>query len=100
MMARMAAYAPPILLAALVLLVCIAFEARPSDPHKAALVFPPWWSGRASLNASTRIGEVVGLGALPFIIIVHANNADLAAQARAAGAWFVVDSANFGLCFR
>ena len=99
-MSRMATYAPPILLAGLILLVCAAFDARPSDPRKAALVFPPWWSGRDALNASTRIGAVTGLGGLPFIIIVHATGSDLAAQARAAGAMFVVDSANFGLCFR
>ena len=98
-MSRLAVYTPPILLAGLVLLVCAAFEAQPSDPHRAAAVFPPWWSGRASLNAATQIGAVVGLGALPFIVIVHTPGSDLDARAHAAGAVLIVDSAKFGLCF-
>jgi hypothetical protein len=98
MMSRLAVYTPPILLAGLVLLVCVAFEARPSDPHRAAAVFPPWWSARTSLNAATRIGAVVGLGKLPFIVLVQTPGSDVTARAHAAGAIIVVDSAKFGLC--
>jgi hypothetical protein len=97
-MPRMADYAPPIVLAGLILLVCAAFEARPSDPHRAAAVFPPWWSAQTSLSAATRIGAVVGLGKLPFIVLVRTPGPDLAARAHAAGAVLIVDSAKFGLC--
>ena len=97
-MPRMADYAPPIVLAGLILLVCAAFEARPSDPHRAAAVFPPWWSAQASLSAATRIGAVVGLGKLPFIVLVRTPGSDLSARAHAAGAVLIVDSAKFGLC--
>jgi len=99
-MSRMATYAPPLVLAGLILLICCASELQLSNPRQAAAVFPPWWSAGASLGAAAKLGAVVGLGRLPFIVIIHAPDADLAARAHAAGALLVLDGVRFGLCAR
>jgi len=98
-MLRIADYAAPVVLAGLILLVCAAFDARLTDPRQAAAVFPPWWSARASLGAAGKVGSIIGLGRLPFIVIVRAAEPDVTARARAVGALFVVDGAHHGLCF-
>jgi hypothetical protein len=64
--------------------------ARPVDPSTAAGVFPPWWSAARIVDAAGRAGEIRGLGALPFVVIV--SGPDAAASLRRAGAFVVVGS--------
>ena len=99
-MSRLAIYGPPLILAGLILIVCCASELQINDSRQAAAVFPPWWAASASLGGASKLGSIVGLGRLPFVVIVHASVVDISARARAAGAWFVVDGARFGLCSR
>jgi hypothetical protein len=68
----------------------VAVQAAPKDPSRLALVFPPWWSSARAAAAAASAGEIVDLGGVPFIVVVHSKSAATIGQARAAGALFVV----------
>jgi hypothetical protein len=61
-------------------------------------VFPPWWSERRAIGAAAMAGDILGVGAAPFVILVHGDPATLQAKARAAGALLVISSDRAGLC--
>lgn len=69
----------------------LAVASRPQDPGRAAGVFPPWWGGGAAMAAASRAGDVIAVGAVPFIVIVQAPAGDAALRLRRAGALFSID---------
>lgn len=72
--------------------------AAPADPHEAAGVFPPWWNEAATLSAAGRAGAVVGVGALPFIVVVRDPTGRAPSRLRAAGALFSLDARGLAGC--
>lgn len=53
-----------------------------------AAVFPPGWGTARSVAAAAHSAQIVGLGALPNIVIVHTRAPD---QLRADGAWLFLN---------
>jgi hypothetical protein len=83
----------------LVLIVsALGVESAPDDPRLVAAVFPPWWSASRTTLAGARAGDVMGFGALPFIVILHADQGGLTARANAAGAILTFARSRRGLC--
>ena len=64
--------------------------AAPADAKSAAAVFPPWWSQAAAIRAADSAGDIVGVGAAPFVMIVRSEDAALPIRLRAVGAVAVV----------
>lgn len=80
------------------LLVSLSSGLTPSNPHRVAAVFPPWWSAQAVLEAASLAGNVVAAGGAPFVVAVSSERDDLADAIRAAGAIIVLDRSVDGLC--
>jgi hypothetical protein len=76
----------------------LSVAAAPTDPHEAAGVFPPWWSEAAALAAAARAGAVLGVGAVPFIVIVRDPGGHAPARLRAAGALVSLDARGLAGC--
>jgi hypothetical protein len=76
----------------------LAVGAAPADPREAAGVFPPWWSGARALAAASRAGDVLAVGAAPFIVIVRDPAGRAAARLQAAGALFQLDARGLAAC--
>ena len=74
------------------------FAARPIDLHRAAGLFPPWWSQRTVLEAASGAGMLVAQGTLPFIAIVQTPEADVGQRLRKAGALIVIDARFAAFC--
>ncbi len=72
--------------------------AASADPSHMAALFPPWWSERRTLAAAASAGDILGVGAVPFVILVHGDPATLQGRARSAGALLVFNSDRAGLC--
>ena len=68
----------------------LALATRPTDRELAAGVFAPWRDQAAAITAAAQAGQVTGVGALPFIVIVRAPGRDAAAGLRRAGALFSI----------
>lgn len=71
-----------------------ALFAPPADGPVAA-VFPPWWGDTRAFAAASAAGPVVRFGAVPFIVVVAADDR---ARLRAAGAWLLLDPRALGAC--
>lgn len=106
---RFAAVAGPVVLGvvgvAVSLLAAVAVEAQPRTPGRVAAVFPPWWSAAQVIGAAGSAGDVAGVGAVPFIVILRGQPekglaADLSQRARSAGALLLLDPALAGACAR
>ena len=101
---RIAAVAGPVALgvlgAAASLLAAVAVEAQPRTPGRVAAVFPPWWSPSHVVGAAGSAGDVAGVGAAPFVVILRGDPADLSRRARSAGALLLLDPALAGACAR
>jgi lipid-binding SYLF domain-containing protein len=65
-----------------------------------AAVFPPWWSPAQVIGAAGSAGDIAGVGAVPFIVILRGDAADLSQRARSAGALALLDPALAGACAR
>ncbi|PIB90845.1 hypothetical protein [Caulobacter sp. FWC2] len=99
------AVALSILGAALGLVAAAAVDAQPRTPGRVAAVFPPWWSPARVIGAAGSAGDIAGVGAVPFIVILRASSdtktpADLSQRARSAGALALFDPALAGACAR
>lgn len=97
-----AAYGPA---AALVLVSSLALPflaGAPADAATVAAIFPPWWSASTALAAAAQAtgpeGAIVGLGNLPFIIILRPAPGEGHAPLRRAGAFLVLDPNGFTGC--
>lgn len=101
---RIAAVAGPVVLGVLgvaaSLFAAVAVDAQPRTPGRIAAVFPPWWSAGQTLGAAASAGDVAGVGAVPFIVIVRGPPADLSQRVRSAGALLLLDPALAGACAR
>ncbi len=75
-----------------------AVDAAPTDPNRVAIVFPPWWSAEQAFTAAASEGELLGMGGVPFIVIVHRRPNTGARLARSIGALFIVGADPGSLC--
>ncbi len=91
-------WTPAGLLLAMLGASAVALEGGPTDPHLIAAVFPPWWTPSHVLRAAAGAGEVLGFGALPSVVVLHADGADLPARAVAHGALLTFARTRQGLC--
>ena len=82
------------------LLAAVAVEAQPRTPGRVAAVFPPWWSPAQVVGAAGSAGDIAGIGAVPFIVIVRGDPAGLSRRVRSAGALLLLDPALAGACAR
>jgi hypothetical protein len=69
-----------------------------TDASPVALVFPPWWSATRVVESAASAGDILDVGGVPFIVIVHLDPADAARRARAAGALFILGADPRSLC--
>lgn len=72
--------------------------ALPAQAHTVAVVFPPWWSSGRALAAAYRVGDVVGVGARPIVLIVHSDGPRLASRLRREGAVLMMNPWGAGPC--
>ncbi|MDP2214503.1 hypothetical protein [Phenylobacterium sp.] len=100
----MATWLPAAGLCIVSLIAALMLGAAPRQANAAAAVFPPWWAAPRALAAADRAGEVTGVGAQPFIIILTERapaggaSPSLTSALRAQGAWLVVDPGLAGPC--
>lgn len=101
---RLAAAAGPAALGVLgvlaSLLAAVAVDAQPRTPGRVAAVFPPWWSPAQVVGAAGSAGDIAGVGAAPFIVIVRGDPAGLSQRVRSAGALLLLDPVLAGACAR
>lgn len=76
----------------------IVLAGRPIDAHRAAGVFPPWWSHSAILDSASQAGSLVAAGTLPFIVVVQSPGPDVVERLRRAGALFAIDARSAKPC--
>jgi hypothetical protein len=76
----------------------VAVESAPTDTHVVAALFPPWWSAAHVLRAAAGVGDVMGLGHMPSIVVLHSDQAGLPARAIAGGAILTFARTRKGLC--
>jgi hypothetical protein len=92
----------PILVVALAIVTSFApaaaVNATPSDPSRVAMVFPPWWSAAHAVTAAASAGEILGVGGVPFVVIVHCDPKNAARRARSVGALFILGADARSLC--
>ena len=92
----------PILVTSLAILVSFvaaaAVNATPSDPSRVAVIFPPWWSEARAVTAAASAGEILGVGGVPFIVILHGDSTTVARRARSVGALFTLGADPASLC--
>jgi hypothetical protein len=86
----------PILVTGLAILSSLAaaatVSAAPADPSRVAMVFPPWWSASHAVTAAANEGEILGVGGVPFIVIVRRSSTTAARGARSTGALFTLSA--------
>jgi len=75
-----------------------AVEAAPTDLSRVAIVFPPWWSTARAFKAAASAGEILGVGGVPFIVIVHLDPTTAARRTRSVGALFILGADARSLC--
>lgn len=71
---------------------------RPLDPHEAAGVFPLWWTQARTFETAAQAGDIVSVGAAPFVVTVRSDTPDVAKALRAKGAWLVIDPGLAAAC--
>lgn len=71
---------------------------QPKDPAEAAGVFPIWWGQGRAVSAAARAGDVVAVGAAPFVVIARSETPNIAAALRAQGAWLIIDPGLAAAC--
>jgi len=91
-------WAAAILIGGVSLCVTVAVGLHPKDPRQAAGVFPLWWSQGRAMNAAARAGNVVAVGAAPFVVVARSETPDIAAALRAQGAWLIIDPGLAAAC--
>lgn len=57
-----------------------------ADASEIAAVYPPWWTPAEVASAAARSGQIVRMGASPFVIIVRTASPGARAHLRAGGA--------------
>jgi hypothetical protein len=62
------------------------------------MVFPPWWTASRAMAAAASAGDILGVGGLPFVVIVHRDSTGVARGASSVGALFVVDADTKSMC--
>jgi hypothetical protein len=70
------------------------------DAQTVAVIFPPWWPPSAALAAAAQNGRIIGAGAAPGLLIVHADAPGLAIALRRAGALLIFNPLAAGGCGR
>jgi len=71
---------------------------RPADAREAAGVFPFWWSEARVISAAANAGQIVAVGAAPFVVIARTDAPNVAQALRAQGAWLVIDPGLAAAC--
>ncbi|WP_374573284.1 hypothetical protein [Phenylobacterium sp.] len=84
-------WAPATFVAAASLAAAAGLGLHPQDPHEAAAVFPFWWGQGRSVEAAAQAGDIVAVGAAPFVVVARSDTQDIAAALKAQGAWLVID---------
>jgi hypothetical protein len=91
--------AAALLLAGWIALAILTLQVRP-DATVVAVAFPPWWSTQQVFHAAgTAEAAVVGLTALPTLLVVRPNDHDGLARLHQAGAWLALDAQAVSACF-
>jgi hypothetical protein len=80
------------------LAAAVVADATATDPSRVALVFPPWWSEARAVSVAASAGDILGVGGVPFVVIVHRDPTTVARHARAVGALFVLGADPRSLC--
>jgi hypothetical protein len=73
------------------MLIVPVLAARPLDDKVAAGVFPPWWSQSQILAAASQAGQILRMGAVPFVVVVQDDEGAVAARLKEAGSLFSLD---------
>ena len=91
--------AAALLIAGWITLAFLTLQVRPGATV-VAVAFPPWWSTQQVFNAAgSAQAAIVGLTALPTLLVVRPDDQDGVARLNAAGAWFVLDAQAVSACF-
>lgn len=95
---RSADWTAAVLVAVVSLVATVVVGLQPKDPAEAAGVFPIWWSQGRAMSAAAQAGDVVAVGAAPFVVIARSETPNIAAALRAQGAWLIIDPGLAAAC--
>ena len=91
--------AAALLLASVIAVAALAFQARPGV-EIVAVAFPPWWSARQIFEATASAdAAVVRTTALASVVVVRPNDHEGLSRLRHAGAWLTIDPQAVAACF-
>jgi hypothetical protein len=79
-------------------LLVAAATTVPARAATLAAVFPPWWPADRALDAAAQAGNVLRVGASPYVVIVRSERPDLQARLRLAGALVLLNPFGAGGC--
>lgn len=91
-------WAPATLIGLGAISLALAAEAGPRDASLAAGVFPPWWSQSGVLTAAAQAGDVIAVGALPFVVVIRSPQGPAGPRLRDAGAFLSLKAGLAGPC--
>jgi len=91
--------ATALLIAGWITLAILTLQVR-ADATVVAVAFPPWWSTQQVFRAAgSAEAAIVGLTALPTLLVVHPDDHDGLVRLHQAGAWLVLDAQAVSACF-
>ncbi|WP_419757443.1 hypothetical protein [Acidisoma sp.] len=91
------AWSIPVALGSLSLMAALVLSLQPRPSGPVALLFPPWWGAMRSIAAAARVGSIVRLGAVPFIVVVQPDKS-FRRHVGGSLAWLVLDPQALGGC--
>ena len=92
--------ATALLLASVIAVAALSFQARPGV-EVVAVAFPPWWTARQTFEAAASAdAAVVRTTALPAVLVVRPNEHGGLSRLRLAGAWLTIDPQAIAGCFK
>jgi hypothetical protein len=89
-----------VIAATIISTLLFAVELSGSKTESFAAIFPPWWDSTRAFAAAGGVGDIVGVGMFPTVVIVHGNTGGLAMRLHAAGALIVVSAQLFNGCIQ
>ena len=92
------AWLPAVFVGVASLFAAATLGLRPADAREAAGVFPFWWSEARAISAAANAGQIVAVGAAPFVVIARTDTPNVAQALRAQGAWLVIDPGLAAAC--
>jgi hypothetical protein len=91
--------AAALLLASVVSVAALSFQARP-DSDIVAVAFPAWWDQQRALSAAAAANAaIIRMTTVPSLLVVRPDGREGLSRLYEAGAWFALDPQAAAACF-